>query len=291
VVLVLACCSAALASTWSAEGDAEKAGGAQRAAAPLAPPARGCDRRLQSPAFLIADARGRTLAALNAGRRRAVGSITKLMTARLVLRAGGLGETVTVPSLRLQPDESRAGLMPGERFDRNALLRMLLVASANDAAETLAATSAGGRTAFVRAMNRGARGLGLEHTRYVNPSGMPDPAQRSSARDSVDLARVLMADARVRRIARTRSVDAPGADGRPLLATNTLLGRVPGVDGLKTGHVGNQWSMVATATGPGGRIFTAVLGAPSQTARDRDAHCLLSVGRRLVAPGSSRPEH
>ena len=253
---------------------------------PLAPPARDCDRRIQSSAFLISDARGRTLAALNANRPRVVGSITKLMTAHLVLRAGGLDERVTVPNLRLEPDESRAGLVPGERLERRALLRLLLVPSANDAAETLAATSDGGRKAFVRAMNRSARRLGLDHTHYVNPSGMPAPGQRSSASDSVRLARLLAADARVRRIARTRAVSAPGGGGR-LAATNTLLGRVPGVDGLKTGHVAGRWSMVATATGRGGRVFTAVIGAPTQAARDRDAHCLLTVGRRLVGGSES----
>jgi serine-type D-Ala-D-Ala carboxypeptidase (penicillin-binding protein 5/6) len=286
VALALACCSAALASTFS--GDAGKGEHVRRGPAPLAPPARDCDRHLQSGAFVIADSRGRTLAALKADRPRAVGSITKLMTARLALRAGRLSETVTVPSLRLAPDESRAGLVPGERLDRNALLRFLLVPSANDAAETLAATSEHGRAAFVRAMNRSGRRLGLTHTHYANPSGMPDPAQRSSARDSVQLARLLMADRRVRRIVRMRGVEAPGADGARLASTNTLLGRIRGVDGLKTGHVADQWSMVATAKGRGGRIFVAVLGAPSQGARDRDAHCLLSVGRRLAAPASTR---
>jgi D-alanyl-D-alanine carboxypeptidase len=281
VALALACCSAALASTFS--GDAGTADGARRGPAPLAPPARDCDRHLQSGAFFIGDARGRTLAALNADRPHAVGSITKLMTAHLALRAGRLSESVTVPSLRLAPDESRAGLVPGERLDRNALLRFLLVPSANDAAETLAAKSQHGRAAFVRVMNRSARRLGLTHTHYANPSGMPDPAQRSTARDSVQLARLLMADSRVRRIVRMRGVEAPGADGARLASTNTLLGRVRGVDGLKTGHVADQWSMVATARGRGGRIFVAVLGAPSQGARDRDAHCLLSVGRRLAA--------
>ncbi len=286
MALVLICCSAALATTWSAGGDGPEADRAPHALMPLAPPARDCDRRIQSSAFLISDGRGRTLARLNADRPRVVGSITKLMTAHLVLRAGGLDETVTVPNLRLQPDESRAGLVPGERLDRRALLRLLLVPSANDAAETLASTSAVGRSGFVRAMNRAARRLGLEDTHYVNPSGMPAPGQRSSARDSVRLARMLADDPRVRRIARMRAVRAPGGGGR-LAATNTLLGRVPGVDGLKTGHVADRWSMVATSTGRGGRIFTAVLGAPTEAARDRDAHCLLTVGRRLAGGGGT----
>ena len=282
VGLMLAAGLALLAPTWAERADdAEGETGAGPALLPA--PARDCDRRLQSAAFLIADARGRPLAALNADRRRAVGSITKLMTARLVLEAGALGRTVTVPGLRLESDESRAGLVPGERLDRRALLRLLLVPSANDAAETLASTSTGGRAAFVRAMNRAARRLGLSRTRYVNPSGMPAPAQRSTARDSVRLARVLMADARVRRSVRLRSVAAPeGGNGR-LAATNTLLGRVRGADGLKTGHVNGEWSMVATARGRGGRVFAAVLGAPTRQARDSDAHCLLSVGRRMVA--------
>ena len=188
-----------------------------------------------------------------------------------------------MPSLRHAPDESRAGLVPGERLDRSRLLRLLLVPSANDAAESPATTSAGGRPGFVRVMNRTAARLGLDHASYVNPSGMPDPGQRSSARDSVRLARLVMADERVRRIVRLRGVAAPGSEEGRLAATNTLLGRVRGVDGLKTGHVGGEWSMVATTTGRGGRLYAAVLGAPTQAARDRDAHCLLTVGRRLVS--------
>ena len=282
MALVLICCSAALATTWSAGGDGPEADRAPHALVPLAPPARDCDRRIQSSAFLISDGRGRTLARLNADRPRVVGSITKLMTAHLVLRAGGLDETVTVPNLRLQPDESRAGLVPGERLDRRALLRLLLVPSANDAAETLASTSAVGRSGFVRAMNRAARRLGLEDTHYVNPSGMPAPGQRSSARDSVRLARLLAEDPRVRRIARMRAVRAPGGGGawphQHAAGTRPRRGRPQ--DGARA----DRWSMVATSTGRGGRIFTAVLGAP--TGRPATATPLPAHGRPPVAAGA-----
>ena len=180
--------------------------------------------------------------------------------------------------MRLQPDESRAGLDPGDRLTRGALLRALLVPSGNDAAETLAITSGAGRTAFVRAMNRESRRMGLEGTRYANPSGMPAPGQRSTARDSVRLAALLMSDRRFRRVV---SLRATKVDGTTLLTRNGLLGRSPGVDGVKTGTLDGNWSMVASARGRGGRIYAAVLGAPGPEARDRDAHCLLTMGRRL----------
>jgi serine-type D-Ala-D-Ala carboxypeptidase (penicillin-binding protein 5/6) len=221
---------------------------------------------------------------METGRRRPrpVGSLTKLMTARVVLQRGHLHRTVVVPPLRLRPDESRAGLEPGERLSRLALLQALLVPSGNDAAEALAA--APGRRFFVAAMNRVAERLGLARTDYANPSGMPAPGQHSTARDSIRLSRLLMADERFRRIVRRRSVRIGGAT---LPRRNTLLGRSPGVDGVKTGTLDGNWSMVASATGAGGRVYAAVLGAPSREARDRDAHCLLSVGRRRLQHAAS----
>ena len=243
---------------------------------PLPPPAADCDRRIQSRAFLVADARGRTLAALRPRARRPVGSLVKLMTARLLLRAGGLDREIRVPPLLLRADESRAGLVPGDRLTRRALLRALLVPSGNDAAETVAA----GRRAFVSAMNAEARRLGLTGTRYANPSGMPAPGQRSTARDSVTLARLLMEDARFRRVVRLRSTKV---EGRTVPSRNALLGRSPGVDGVKTGTLDGNWSMVASANGRRGRVYATVLGAPPQASRDTDAHCLLAVGRRLLA--------
>ena len=129
-------------------------------------------------------------------------------------------------------------------------------------------------------MNREARRLDLKGTSYANPSGMPAPQQRSTARDSVRLARLLMEDSRFLRIVRMRSTRV---EGRTLLTRNRLLGRVRGVDGVKTGTLDGNWSMVASARGRGGRVYVAVLGAPGPEVRDRDAHCLLNVGRRVLA--------
>jgi len=247
--------------------------------APLRPAALDCDRRLGSASFLLTDGAGHTLAALRPDAPRPVGSITKLMTARIVLKAGGLGKQITVPPLRLHPDESRAGLRHGMRLTRRMAISALLVPSGNDAAEALAATGGFARAGFVRAMNREAARLGLTHTTYANPSGIPDPAQASTARDSLRLARVLMRDGRFRAIVRQRSVRL----GEKVLATrNPLLGRVPGVDGVKTGTLNGDFSIVVSATGRGGRVFAAALGAPSAQVRERDAQCLLSVGRRML---------
>jgi D-alanyl-D-alanine carboxypeptidase (penicillin-binding protein 5/6) len=198
---------AAVAVAWP--GATDRLGRSVRADAPaalpvLAAPARDCDLRLQSRTFLVTDARGRALAGLRPDRPRPVGSLTKLMTARVVLERGHLRQTVAVPPLRLGADESRAGLEPGQRLSRLTLLRALLVPSGNDAAETLAAAS--GRLSFVAAMNRAAERLGRARTDYANPSGMPAPGQHSTARDSIRLARLLMADGRFRGIVRRRSV-------------------------------------------------------------------------------------
>ena len=277
LLALLGLVAVAVAVAWpGADGGQGKA--ARAAVRPLPPASTDCDRRIQSRAFVVADARGRTLAALRPRVRRPVGSLVKLMTAGVVLNAGALDRQVSVPELRLQPDESRAGLDAGDRMTRRSLLRALLVPSGNDAAETLAITSPAGRTRFVRAMNREARRVGLSGTHYANPSGMPARGQRSTAADSVRLAVLLMADSRFRRVVSLRSIEM---DGRTLRTRNGLLGRSPGVDGVKTGTLDGNWSMVASSSGRGGRVYAAVLGAPGPEARDRDAHCLLTLGRRL----------
>ena len=108
---------------------------------------------------------------------------------------------------------------------------------------------------------------------------MPAPGQRSTARDVVRLARGLMGDARFRSIVRARTVRVGGAT---LRTRNPLLGRVRGVDGIKTGTLAGNFSLVVSSRAGGERVYVAVLGAPSRAARDHDAHCLLGIGARAA---------
>jgi serine-type D-Ala-D-Ala carboxypeptidase (penicillin-binding protein 5/6) len=228
-------------------------------------------------AYVVVDGdTGEALASLNADQARPVASLTKLMTARLVLDAGSLADPATVPPLQLAGDESQAGLEPGEHVSRGELLQAMLVASANDAARTLAVDVAGSERRFVAMMNAEAAAAGLDATRYANPVGLDDPAQHSSAADVARLARDLMQDPAFRRIVAAGSIHLNGSQ---LPATNDLLGAYPGADGIKTGHTDQAgWCIAASATRDGHSILAVVLGAPSEQARDTAARALLDYG-------------
>jgi D-alanyl-D-alanine carboxypeptidase (penicillin-binding protein 5/6) len=198
------------------------------------------------------------------------------MTARLVLDAGPLEDTATVPPLQIAGDESQAGLEPGDHVSRDELLQAMLVASANDAARTLAVDVAGNEHSFVRMMNAEAAAAGLDTTRYANPDGLDDPAQHSSAADVARLARDLMRDPVFRQIVAAESTTLNGSE---LPTTNDLLGAYPGADGIKTGHTDEAgWCLAASATRDGRSIVAVVLGAPTEQARDDAARALLDYG-------------
>ena len=232
---------------------------------------------IAAAAYVVVDGdTGEALASLNADHPRPVASLGKLMTARLVLDAGPLEDTATVPPLQTAGDESQAGLEPGDHVSRGELLQAMLVASANDAARTLAVDVAGNERSFVRMMNAEAAAAGLDATRYANPVGVDDPAQHSSAADVARLAGDLMQDAAFRRIVAAESVRINGSE---LPATNDLLGVYRGADGIKTGHTDEAgWCIAASATRDGRSIVAVVLGAPSEQARDAAARALLDYG-------------
>ena len=232
---------------------------------------------IAAAAYVVVDGdTGEALASLNADQPRPVASLGKLMTARLVLDAGPLEDTATVPPLQIAGDESQAGLEPGDHVSRGELLQAMLVASANDAARTLAVDVAGNERSFVRMMNAEAAAAGLDATRYANPVGVDDPAQHSSAADVARLAGDLMQDAAFRGIVAAESVRINGSE---LPATNDLLGVYRGADGIKTGHTDEAgWCIAASATRDGRSIVAVVLGAPSEQARDAAARALLDYG-------------
>jgi serine-type D-Ala-D-Ala carboxypeptidase (penicillin-binding protein 5/6) len=232
---------------------------------------------VSAAAYVVLDGdTGEPLASFNADQPRPVASLVKLMTARLVLDAGRLEHTATVPPLQNSGDESQAGLDPGDHVSRGELLQAMLVASANDAARTLAVDVAGNEHSFVRMMNAEAAAAGLDATRYTNPVGLDDPAQHSSAADVAHLARDLMQDPAFRRIVAAESTTLNGSE---LPATNDLLGTYPGADGIKTGHTDEAgWCIAASATRDGRSIVAVVLGAPTEQARDAAARTLLDYG-------------
>jgi D-alanyl-D-alanine carboxypeptidase (penicillin-binding protein 5/6) len=250
--------------------------GATATAAPKAPAPR-----LAAPAYILVEpSTGRVLAARAPDAERPIASTTKMMTALLVLERARLDDAYTVPPLSLEPVESRMGLSPGQRVTVRDLLVGLLLPSGNDAAITVAQGLAGSRARFVALMNQRARQLGLRHTHFANPVGLDAPGNHGSARDLVRLAEALRAHPLAARI-----VDEPRAAVRfggrrhVLFSRNALLRRVRWVNGVKTGHTSTAgYLLVGSATRGPITLYSAVLGAPSEAARDAGTLALLRYG-------------
>jgi D-alanyl-D-alanine carboxypeptidase (penicillin-binding protein 5/6) len=249
-----------------------------RAAAP-APP------RLDAKAWILIDPRdGSVLASKAPDEHLPVASTTKLMTAYLALKHLKPKQMIAAP--RYHPSASaeiELGLRPGERVRVRDLLYGLLLPSASDAAQTLAVGVSGSVPAFVSAMNRAARRLGLTDTSYANPIGLDDPGNYSSAHDLVTLASILLRNRLFARIVDTPAAELSSGDRpRTVTSRNTLLGRVPWVNGVKTGHtLGAGYVLVGSGTQDSTTLISAVLGTPSEFSRDADTLKLLEYGFSL----------
>ncbi|HET8528902.1 MAG TPA: D-alanyl-D-alanine carboxypeptidase family protein [Gaiellaceae bacterium] len=247
------------------------AGAAHAAATPRIPDARAY--------YVVNAANGDVLVAHDARARVPIASITKLMTVLVALRHLRPDQVVTVTKGAAQVGESRIPLYAGQRITVHDLLEGALIQSANNAADALAAAAAGGDVArFVGWMNARAKQLGLRDTHFVRPDGLDAPGHVSSARDVAVLAQVAMHLPLVRQIVATSS--APIENGAFTVHTwNDLLGRFPGLIGVKTGHTNAAgWCQVAAARRPGYTIYAVILGEPTRAQRNADLARLLSWG-------------
>jgi D-alanyl-D-alanine carboxypeptidase (penicillin-binding protein 5/6) len=276
--------AAALAVAFSFPGSARPAAGAGSASAP--PPA------LPAAAWYLVGEDGAVLAARREDEPRAVASITKLMTAIVTLEHARPSEVVTVTRRSSNVGESTANLGAGERLPVATLLRALLVASANDAADALAFHVGRGSTdRFVDLMNAKARELGLEQTRFENPHGLDEPGHVSSAEDATRLLRYALGIPFVRDALDRETVELPG--GRDFPTTDDLLGSWPPLLGGKTGHTADAgWSEAAAARARGVTVYGTVLGSPSRSRRNEALQALLAYGlaryHRVAAIDASR---
>jgi D-alanyl-D-alanine carboxypeptidase len=225
---------------------------------------------------------GKVLHAENATYPWYPASVTKLMTTYTTLRAVREGRitlaslfTVTANAAAQAP--TKMGFAVGTQVTVDNAIKMLMVKSANDMAVLLAEGVSGSIENFAAEMNRNAHRLGMTQTNYVNPNGLPADEQITSARDLAILARAL-----IREFPEYDSYwHLPGIrmGKRVVRNYNTLLGRYPGADGMKTGFIcASGFNLVATATRDGRRLIAVVLGAPSSGVRAVKAAHLLEQG-------------
>ncbi|GAA3157336.1 hypothetical protein GCM10010466_55250 [Planomonospora alba] len=253
-------------------------------------------------AYLVDTTTGTVHLGKRAGRRFPVASLTKIMTAYVVLREARLTDIVTIKARDVtyarRNDATHASLRAGERLTVRDLLHGVMLPSGADATHALARVYGPGQSRFVAKMNAAARSLGLADTVYTNADGLPRPrGNHSTAADQARLTDAALRHPVLAAIAATeRYVVRGSAAHRRHVWTNTneLLG-APGVLGVKTGYTGAAGYCLAFAADRGGRRLVGVLlGETRSDRRFRTAGRLLdwAAGRAAAedAPDGPVPE-
>jgi D-alanyl-D-alanine carboxypeptidase len=234
-------------------------------------------------ALLVVDAEtGRVVHAENATQPWYPASVTKIMTAYVTLRAVkerriSLDTLFTVSPTAAAQQPSKMGFRAGIQVTVDNALKMMMVKSANDMAVVLAEGVSGSVEKFADEMNRTARRLGMLQSNFVNPNGLPAEQQITSARDLAILARAVIRD--LPEYEYFMSIPAIKFGRRVTRNFNSLIGRYPGADGMKTGFIcASGFNLVASATRDGKRMIAVVLGSPSSAVRAVKAAQLLERG-------------
>lgn len=234
---------------------------------------------ITSPSYLVMEASsGKVLEEQNPHERRSPASLTKIMTALVVLERAKLEDVVTVPEeVKALRASTLVGVEPGERLTVHQMLQGLLLPSGNDAAVALAVHVSGTEQAFVDLMNRKARDLGMMDTLFTNSHGLdtgPWGTPYSSAYDFAVLTRAAIQNPVFRGIVSQKTYSFKGEqNGYGGYNGNLLLWTYPGADGVKIGWTNRAGqTLAATATRDGRQLIAVVLASGN---RDRDAAQLL----------------
>lgn len=230
---------------------------------------------------------GKILFERNADAAVAPASLTKIMTMFLALDAIKNKKASLHQKVRISRGAATVGgsvmrVGVGEKVPLVRLLAGMTVASGNDAATAVADHIGGNQKNFVALMNRKARALNMRRTQFKNPTGLPAAGQKTTARDLLLLcAAYLKAHPQARRF---HSMAYFMHKGTVVRNTNPLLGRIQGVDGLKTGWtVASGYNLIVTATRGKIRLLAIVLGGASKEARESMAIKLIEAGFRNPA--------
>jgi D-alanyl-D-alanine carboxypeptidase len=255
-------------------------------------------------ADIVVDANsGAVLHATNPDARRHPASLTKIMTLYLLFEQLDAGKLKLDTPLKVSAEASgqsptKLGLKPGSTLAVEDAIKGMVTRSANDAAVVVAEAIAGSEDDFARLMTRKAQALGMTNTVYKNASGLPDDNQITTARDQSTLGRAIQE--RFPRYYKYFSIRTFTFRGESISNHNHLLGKVEGVDGIKTGYINASGFNLVTSVHRGNRYLVAVvMGGSSGGSRDarmreliNEKIALASIKRTapMVAEASGTPD-
>jgi len=247
-------------------------------------------------ALLMEKTTGRILFAQNEHEKLEPASVTKIMTLLLTMDAidsGALAydDVVTVSANAAGMGGSQVFLAEGEQITVEELLKCVCVSSGNDAAVALAEKVAGVTELFVEQMNNRARGLGMDDTHFVNPTGLTAEGHVTSAHDIALMSRELLTKHPDIRSFTTIWTDSIRGGTFDLANTNKLIRRYDGATGLKTGYTASAgYCISATAEREGMELIAVVMKGETADKRNADAKALLNYGFSAYALVSAAPE-
>ncbi|MGH6760649.1 MAG: D-alanyl-D-alanine carboxypeptidase family protein [Phyllobacterium sp.] len=199
-------------------------------------------------------------------------SLTKMMTLYIMfeaLDAGKITKSTMIPvsSYAASRPPSKIGFKPGQAIDVDSAIQALVTKSANDVASAVAEYFAGSEEAFAQVMTSRARQLGMSRTTFRNASGLPDPAQQTTARDMARLGLALRKH--FPHHYHYFSTKSFSFAGKNIKGHNRVLDRVEGADGIKTGYTRASGFNIATSVNtPNRRLIAVVMGGDTAKARD-----------------------
>ena len=247
-------------------------------------------------ALLMEKTTGQILFAQNEHEKLEPASVTKIMTLLLTMDAidsGALAydDVVTVSANAAGMGGSQVFLAEGEQITVEELLKCVCVSSGNDAAVALAEKVAGVTELFVEQMNNRARGLGMDDTHFVNPTGLTAEGHVTSAHDIALMSRELLTKHPDIRNFTTIWTDSIRNGTFDLANTNKLIRRYDGATGLKTGYTASAgYCISATAEREGMELIAVVMKGETADKRNADAKALLNYGFSAYALVSAAPE-
>jgi len=223
---------------------------------------------IKGASAIVVDANtGEVLLQINADEKRPVGSTQKLLTSLLVAEHGNLDKPVVIQPIDEATEPTKLQLTPGTSYTRRELLTALLVKSPNDVARALARDYAGSIEEFAIVMNAKAQELGMTSSHFVNPNGLPDPNQYSTARDMAKVARAAHANPILSPIVTIKYLNFRYTDGRVHLLRNTNETMRDNwfCPGMKTGYTDlAKHCLVCSGSANGKEVITIILGSTKE---------------------------